>query len=314
MTAKLAKLIVDVVEMRAFNSIGTLLERCDLAAVAHDTWGNRMEVRPLTGGLGAEIIGADIRNAGQFAEIHDAFSEYSVIVLRGQNVSPEEHLKFARRFGPINVNRFFKPVDGHPEIATVLKEKDQKQAVGEGWHTDHSYDLKPAMGSILHALEMPPFGGDTLFVSMAAAYEALSSKMRRFLDGLSAVHSSRHVFGAKTQDSEAAKSGRLGNADAATQDAVHPVVITHPLSGRRGLYVNPVFTTHIQGLTDDESEAMLAMLYEHCKKPEFQCRVRWQVGDVTMWDNRATWHKAINDYHGFRRLMHRITVDGVALV
>jgi taurine dioxygenase len=169
------------------------------------------------------------------------------------------------------------------------------------------------MGSILRAIEMPPYGGDTLFVSMGAAYEALSEPMRRFLDGLMAVHSSRHVFGVTTLDSEAAKSGRLSNAEAATQDARHPVVITHPLSGRRGLFVNPVFTTHIEGLTAEESTAILDMLYEHCRQPEFQCRVRWREGDITMWDNRATWHKAINDYQGFRRLMHRVTVDGVAL-
>ncbi len=150
-----------------------------------------MEVKPLTGGLGAEIVGADIRCEDQFDAIKSAFAEYSVIALRGQSVSPQEHLTFARRFGPINVNRFFKPVDGHPEIAMVLKEEDQKEAVGEGWHTDHSYDQEPAMGSILHALEVPPQGGDTLFVSMAAAYEALSPTMRGFLDGLWAVHSSR---------------------------------------------------------------------------------------------------------------------------
>jgi taurine dioxygenase len=272
-----------------------------------------MKIRPLTGGLGAEILGADVRDREQFEEIHAAFAKHSVIVLRDQKISPEDHLDFARRFGPININRFFKPVDGHPEIATVLKEKDQKEAVGEGWHTDHSYDQVPAMGSILHAIEMPPFGGDTLFVSMGAAYEALSAPMRRFLDGLTAIHSSRHVFGVTTLGSEAAKSGRLSNADAATQDAHHPVVIRHPLSGRRGVFVNPVFTTHIEGLRPDESAAILNMLYEHCKQPEFQCRVRWQEGDVTMWDNRATWHKAINDYQGFRRLMHRVTVDGVAL-
>lgn len=272
-----------------------------------------MEIKPLTGGLGAEIVGADIRREDQFDAINTAFAEYSVIVLRGQSVSPQEHLSFARRFGPINVNRFFKPVDGYPEIATVLKEKDQKEAVGEGWHTDHSYDQEPAMGSILHALEVPPHGGDTLFVSMAAAYEALSPTMRGFLDGLWAVHSSRHVFGASIMDSEAAKSGRLGNAEAATQDALHPVVITHPLSGRRGLFVNPVFTTEIKGLSADESAAVLGMLYDHCKQPEFQCRLRWQAGDVAIWDNRASWHKAINDYHGFRRLMHRVTVEGVAL-
>ncbi|KIC17463.1 TauD/TfdA dioxygenase family protein [Leisingera sp. ANG-DT] len=269
-----------------------------------------MEILPLTGGLGAEILGADIRRGEDFSAILDAFAEYSVIVLRGQTAGPEDHLAFAHRFGPVNVNRFFKPVEGHPEIATVLKEKDQTEAVGEGWHTDHSYDQEPAMGSILHAIEMPPYGGDTLFVSMGAAYEALSAPMRRFLDGLTAVHSSRHVFGAAAMGSEAVKSGRLGNAEAATQDARHPVVITHPLSGRRGLFVNPVFTTRIEGLNPDESSALLVMLYAHCQQPEFQCRVRWRAGDITMWDNRATWHKAINDYHGFRRLMHRVTVEG----
>jgi len=272
-----------------------------------------MEIVPLTGALGAEILGADVRREEDLKQVKEAFARYSVIVLRDQKVEPKDHLTFARRFGRINVNRFFKPVDGHPEIATVLKEKDQKHAIGEGWHTDHSYDQIPAMGSILHALEMPPYGGDTLFASMGAAYEALSDTMRHFLDGLSAVHSSKHVFGASTQESEAARSGRLGNAAAATQDACHPVVITHPLSGRRGLFVNPVFTTHIEGLSTEESNAILAMLYDHCKQPEFQCRVRWQAGDVTLWDNRATWHKAINDYHGFRRLMHRVTVEGVAL-
>lgn len=272
-----------------------------------------MEIKPLTGAMGAEILGADIGRDDQFDAIRSAFETYSVVVLRDQKINPDKHLAFARRFGSINVNRFFKPVEGYPEIATVLKEKDQREAVGEGWHTDHSYDQIPALGSILHALEMPPYGGDTLFVSMAAAYEALSLTMRDFLDSLWAVHSSRHVFGVETLDSEAAKSGRLQNAEAATQDALHPVVITHPLSGRRGLFVNPVFTTRIKGLSAQESSALLAMIYDHCMQPEFQCRVRWRVGDVTMWDNRATWHKAINDYHGFRRLMHRVTVEGVAL-
>ncbi len=272
-----------------------------------------MDIRPLTGGLGAEIMDADIRDSTQFEDIHAAFAKYSVIVVRDQQVSPDDHLEFARRFGPINVNRFFRPVDGHPEIAMVLKEKDQREAVGEGWHTDHSYDQEPAMGSILHAIEMPPYGGDTLFVSMGAAYDALSVPVRQFLHGLTAIHSSRHVFGAAAQESEAATSGRLSNAENAVQDARHPVVITHPLSGRRGLFVNPVFTTHIEGLSREESDAILAMLYEHCKQPEFQCRVRWRTGDITMWDNRATWHKAINDYHGFRRLMHRVTVEGSAV-
>ncbi|MBE1285895.1 MAG: TauD/TfdA family dioxygenase [Rhodobacteraceae bacterium] len=273
-----------------------------------------MQIIPLTGGLGAEIQGADIRSTSSFQQIFEAFKDHSVIVIRNQtDITPDDHIAFAQRFGPINVNRFFKPVEGHPQIATVLKEPDQTEAVGEGWHTDHSYDDEPAMGSILRAIEVPPIGGDTLFVSMGMAYEALSTPMKRFLDGLSAWHSSRHVFGAEIAESEAATSGRLGNAQNATQDVLHPVVIRHPLSGRKGIYVNPVFTTRIEGLTQTESDALLQMLYAHCQQPEFHCRVRWNAGDITLWDNRATWHKAINDYHGYRRYMHRITVEGCPL-
>ncbi|WP_264212115.1 TauD/TfdA dioxygenase family protein [Leisingera thetidis] len=273
-----------------------------------------MQVLPLTGGLGAELTGADICDPGQFPALQEAFARYSVIVIRGQDhVTPEDHLAFARRFGPIDVNRFFKSVDGYPEIATVLKEADQKEAVGEGWHTDHSYDQEPAMGSILRAVEMPPYGGDTVFASTAQAYDTLSPPMQAFLETLSAWHSSSHVFGAAAADSEAVRSGRLGNADAATQTVCHPVVIRHPLSGRKCLFVNPVFTTRIRELSEAESDALLHMLYAHCQQPELHCRVRWQQGDVTMWDNRATWHKAINDYHGFRRFMHRVTVQGCAV-
>ncbi|MEL7116792.1 MAG: TauD/TfdA family dioxygenase [Pseudomonadota bacterium] len=272
-----------------------------------------MEVVPLTSGLGAEIFGADIRDPLQFEEIQRAFATHSVITLRAQSVTPDDHLAFARRFGAINVNRFFQSVDGYPEIARVFKDVDQKEAIGEGWHTDHSYDTAPALGSILHAIEVPATGGDTVFASMSAAYDLLSPTLQDFLRGLSAWHSSRHAFGTSQAATEGFQSGRYRNADAATQDALHPVVIRHPLSGRYGLYVNPGFTTHIEGLTSAESDAVLNLLYETCQLPEVQCRVRWQAGDVTMWDNRATWHKAINDYHGHRRLMHRVTVDGVPL-
>ena len=272
-----------------------------------------MEIKPLTGALGAEVIGADISQADQFDALHAAFAEHSVLVFRSQTCTPDDHLAFAQRFGPINVNRFFKAAPENPAIALVLKEADQREAIGEGWHTDHSYDQIPAMGSILRAIELPPFGGDTVFVSMAAAFEALSPTMKDFVSGLTAVHSSRHAFGPSIKDSEGARTGRYVNPEEATQDASHPVVIRHPLSGRRGLYVNPVFTTHIEGLAPEESAAVLEMLYRHCERPDFQCRVRWSPGDITIWDNRATWHKAINDYHGHRRLMHRVTVEGVAL-
>ena len=272
-----------------------------------------MEIVPLTGGLGAEIFGADLRDDSQFAAIKAAFITHSVITIRAQTLDPDDLLRFGRRWGDINVNRFFAALDTHPEIAIVLKEADQTGAIGEQWHTDHAYDQAPALGSILHAIETPPYGGDTVFCSMGAAYDALSDRFKAMLEGLYAWHSSRHVFGASQSETETSKSGRIGNADKATQDALHPVVIKHPLSGRKGLYLNPQFTTQIKGLSRAESDAILGMLYTHCQKPEFQCRVRWQNGDVTMWDNRATWHKAINDYHGHRRYMHRITIEGCPL-
>ncbi|MDJ0612004.1 MAG: TauD/TfdA family dioxygenase [Kiloniellales bacterium] len=272
-----------------------------------------MDIIPLTGALGAEILGADLRLEDDYAAIHAAFVRYSVVVVRAQSLTPDDHLAFARRFGTINVNRFFQRHATHPEIALVTKQPEQRHAVGEGWHTDHSYDAEPAMGSLLYAVEVPETGGDTLFVSMAAAYDALSAPLRSFLGTLSAWHSSRHVFGFSQAETEGTLTGRYGNPDAAVQDALHPVVIAHPLSQRAGLYVNPVFTTRIDGLGEDESAALLEMIYRHCQNPDFHCRVRWRAGDLTIWDNRATWHKAINDYHGQRRRMHRVTVDGCAL-
>lgn len=270
-------------------------------------------VTPLTGTVGADITNVDLRRDDHWPIIRQAFVDHSVITIRDQDITPDDHIAFAQRWGDINVNRFFKPLDTHPNVAVVLKEADQTYAIGERWHTDHSYDTEPAMCSILHAIELPPYGGDTCFSSQYAAYAALSGPMKTFLEGLSAWHSSRHAFGAVQAGHESHKTGRIGNADKATQDALHPVVITHPLSGRKALYVNPDFTTRIDGLKEDESQALLSFLYDHCANPDFQCRVRWHVGDVTMWDNRALWHKAINDYAGHRRYMHRVTVEGCAL-
>ena len=272
-----------------------------------------MDVRPLTGTIGAEILGADIRRDADFAAIRQAFIEHGVITVRGQQITPDDHLAFAERWGAVNVNRFFTALEGHPRVAVVLKEAGQTRAIGEEWHTDHSYDVAPAMASILHAIEVPLFGGDTCFASMYAAYDALSDPFKSLLGGMRAWHSSRHVFGAARAQSESARTGRVGNAGAATQDALHPVVITHPLSGRKAVYVNPQFTTRIDGLAAAESDAILGFLYRHCQNADFQCRVSWRAGDVTMWDNRATWHKAINDYHGHRRYMHRVTVEGETL-
>lgn len=264
--------------------------------------------------VGAEITGVDLRDLtdADFHTIRENFHEHGVVFFRDQSLTPEDHIAFAKRFGDINVNRFFKPVAGHPQIAEVLKEPDQLVNIGGGWHTDHSYDTEPALGSILYAREVPPLGGDTLFASMAAAFDALSPDFQRMLVGLRAVHSSRHVFG----DAGAARAGtsdRIGNSAAATQDVEHPVVIRHPDTGKGCLYVNPGFTLRIVGWSAEESQALLAFLYQHAAQPIFATRFHWEVGSIAMWDNRSTWHYALNDYQGHRRYMHRITVEGVAL-
>lgn len=275
-----------------------------------------LDIRPLSSALGAEIHGLDLSRAlsnSQFAAIRETYRRYGVIFFRDQELTPEQHIAFARRWGEINVNRFFKPVEGYPMIAEVRKEPGQARNIGGIWHTDHSYDQVPAMGSILYAREVPEVGGDTLFASMYAAYDALSDGLKRTLEGLKAWHSSRHVFGAATGDLESRKDGRIGNADKATQDALHPVVITHPESGRKALYVNEDFTVRFDGWSVEESQPLLTYLYAHGARPEFTCRFRWRPGSIAFWDNRATWHLAINDYQGQRRLMHRITVEGVPL-
>ncbi len=275
-----------------------------------------IEVKPC-GGVGAEVLGvdlaADLTNS-EFATVRDAFVEHGLIFFRDQNISPEQHIAFAKRWGDINVNRFFKPVDGYPQIAEVRKEPDQTVNIGGGWHTDHSYDVEPAMGSILVARELPATGGDTMFANMYAAYEALSDGLKETLLGLKAVHSSRHVFGDESQAYRGTDIGdRLGNSKAATQDSVHPVVITHPLSGKKALYVNMGFTLRFDGWTAEESKPLMDYLYTHACQPQFTTTFKWKNGSIAFWDNRATWHYAINDYQGQRRLMHRITLEGCAL-
>jgi taurine dioxygenase len=272
---------------------------------------NQIDVRPLAGAVGAEIFGLDLAELddGGVAEIRRALADRGVVVFRDQRLSPEQHIAVARRFGEVNVNRFFAHLDGYPEIALVAKEPEQTKNIGGGWHTDHSYDQAPALGSMLYAHVVPPSGGDTLFASMYAAYDALSDGLKRTLEGLRAEHSSRHVFGVARPGME----GRIGNAHLATQDAVHPVVITHPDSGRKALYVNPGFTLRFEGWTDEESKPLLDYLYRHATRPEFTCRLAWQPGSLAFWDNRSTWHHALNDYQGQRRLMHRITIEGCAL-
>ena len=274
-----------------------------------------IEIRPVSGGVGVELGNVDIGQGlsdAEFKAIQQAFIDNGLVFLHGQSLSPEQHIEFAERFGEINVNRFFPKVDGYEKIAAVVKEKDQKVNIGGGWHTDHSYDQIPAMGSILLARETPPVGGDTLFACMYKAYESLSDGLKKTLEGMNAVHSSRHVFGDQAEYQKSLDD-RLSNTELATQDAVHPVVITHPESGRKALYVNPGFTIHFEGWSAAESKPLLDYLYHHATLIEHTTRFKWAEGSIAIWDNRCTWHYVLNDYHGARREMHRITVEGSPL-
>lgn len=275
-----------------------------------------IEARPVSAALGAEIYDADLSQPlsdSQFAEIQRALYHFGVIFFRDQSLTPEQHIAFAERWGPINVNRFFRPVAGYPMIAEVLKEPHQITNIGGDWHTDHSYDDAPALGSILYAHDVPAVGGDTLYASMYLAYDTLSDGLKTMLEGLRAHHSSRLAFGDVAYENDTTTEGRTGNPELAVQDAIHPVVIRHPGSGRKALYVNPGFTIAFEDWSEEESKPLLDYLYAHATRPELLCRFRWEKGAVAIWDNRATWHYALNDYRGERRLMHRITVEGVPL-
>ena len=273
-----------------------------------------MQIRPIADHCGAEASGIDLRDLDDagIAALKAAVADRGVLFVRDQELSPEDHIAFARRWGTIDINNYFPANGGHPEIAEVRKAEAQTTNIGGGWHTDHSYDQVPAMGSILLARETPPIGGDTLFASLGAAYDSLSDGLKATLEGLRAVHSADHIYGhdgiyAKTDQAADLKGHEIH------AHAVHPVVIRHPVTGRKILYVNPAFTLHFEGWTREESMPLLSYLYSVGMRPEFQCRLQWAPGSLAIWDNRSTWHCAMNDYQGHRRLMHRITISGVAL-
>lgn len=274
-----------------------------------------MQTRPHRG-AGVEIFDVDLRAVDDetFARIRALFVEHGLLFFRGQELSEEDHIALAERFGPINVNRFFPHDEAHPQIARVVKEPGDRMNIGGGWHTDHSYDVEPALGSILVARELPKRGGDTWFVNMADAFDRLPERVQAKLRTMNAVHSSKHVFGSRGALLRrlVGVEQQVYNREAADalDDVVHPVVIEHPLSGREVLYVNPAFTIRFEGRSLPTSLPLLAYLYVHATRPAHVARFRWEPGSVAFWDNRATWHYARNDYPGQRRVMHRITIDG----
>tara|TARA_B100000949_G_C14213115_1_gene421133 strand:- start:75 stop:923 length:849 start_codon:yes stop_codon:yes gene_type:complete len=278
-----------------------------------------MDIRPLEG-VGAEITGVDLKalSSAEETAIRDVFAEQGVIFFRDQSLSEEDHIAFAQRFGQINVNRFFAAHPDYPQIAMVAKDVGDTDNIGGGWHTDHSYDEIPALGSVLVARELPKTGGDTRFASMYRAYETLPDELKRAVEGKRAIHSARHIFGGQ-DDSYYSQSdagrGRIGNADAVEtlSDVAHPLIITHPLSGKKALFVNPAFTIGIDGMDEAGGKALLQKLFAHAMREEHTCRFKWEPGSVAFWDNRSTWHWALNDYQGQRRVMHRITIEGEPL-
>jgi taurine dioxygenase len=266
-----------------------------------------IEVRKLNPVIGAEIFGVDLsKDLGnqQFQEVHDALMENLVIFFRDQTMTVEQHKEFGRRFGKLHIHpnapQDFKD---HPEILVIKADENSKHVAGEEWHTDVSCDEEPPMGSILHMQTVPPDGGgDTMFSNMYAAFEALSPTMQRLLEGMTAIHDSAKAHGYRVKATD--------RADKAYPRFEHPVVRTHPVTGRKGLNVNRGFTTHIVQLKRRESDALLEMLYRHVETPEFMCRFRWQPNSVAFWDNRSTQHHALFDYFPHRRYGLRVTVAG----
>ncbi len=276
-----------------------------------------MQLNPLAG-VGVEVTDLDLRclSTHQTQRLQQQFAEHGLLIFRDQALSELDHLALAKHWGEVNTNRFFQAHPEYPDIALVGKEPDQVTNIGGGWHTDHSYDEEPALGSILVARELPQQGGDTWFVSMYRAFEGLSKGLQSLLLDLRAVHSAKHVFGKSSSYMQAkVEAARLRKPELADalEDPIHPVVIRHPLSKKPALYVNPGFTLRFEGWTEAESKPLLDYLYEHAVQSEKVQRLSWKPGTVAFWDNRATWHYALNDYQGERRMMHRVTINGSKL-
>ena len=274
---------------------------------------SRIKVTPVSGSMGAEIEGVDLSKEiddQTFEEIRRAFHEHIVIFFRDQHLTHEQHKAFGRRFGTLNIHPYVKGMDGHPEIMQIVKEPEDKVNFGGGWHSDMSFLEEPALGSILYAREVPPYGGDTLWANQYLAYETLSSGMKAMLEGLKAVHTAKGEYSERGHSAQSRKSMAVTMASDDTPSFEHPVIRTHPETGRKALYVNPAFTEKFVGWTKRESRPLLHFLFEHCTQEPFTCRFRWSKNAIAFWDNRAAQHFALNDYHGHRRHMERVTVNG----
>ncbi len=268
-------------------------------------------VRPVAGALGAEIDGvviADDLDDRTFSQIRQALLDYQVLFFPSQRMTPVALKNFARRFGPLYVHPYARGLSQHPEVVPVVREPDDVGRVfGGSWHADLTFEDEPVLGSALYAIEVPSRGGDTMFASLSAAYEALSDGLKNVLTGLNAVHSAAVAYGRGTV--AGARTMDLKTVDE-PREVLHPVVRIHPETGRPGLFVNRLNTRRFEGWSAAESAPLLEFLFAHSVRPEFTCRFRWRPGSLAFWDNRCVQHLALNDYAGQRREMHRVTVQG----
>ncbi len=270
-----------------------------------------MEIRKIAGALGAEISGVDLSvrlSATDTAAIRQALLDHLVIFLRGQDLAPQQFLDFARAMGEPIEYPFVKGLDQFPQIIEVKKLENERVNFGGIWHSDTTYLEVPPMGSMLLSREVPPYGGDTLFANQQLAYDTLSDTMKGVLDGLVGISSSAKADVSRTREDRIRTDGKESRIE--NYVAEHPIVRTHPESGRKSLYLNIAHTVGIKGMTDEESAPILAFLFQHQIKPEFTCRFVWTQHAIAFWDNRSAMHNPVNDYHGFRRVMQRITLKG----
>lgn len=270
-----------------------------------------IKIKKLSGSIGAVIENVELNERLTneiFDEIYDAFLEYQVIFFRNQKFSPESQKSFANKIGTPIIYPFVKGLENFPEITPILKKETDTNNFGGIWHSDTTYQDEPPKGTMLYALEVPDFGGDTEFSNQYLAYDTLSEGMKNFLNDQKAINISGKGRVAKTR-SDIMKHSSVG-LKGDELEATHPVVRTHPETKRKSLYVNEAHTTHFVGMTVEESTPILEYLFKHQIKSEFTCRFKWEKGSVAIWDNRCTMHYPVNDYHGYRRLMHRITFQG----
>ena len=267
-----------------------------------------LEAVPLSGALGAEIRGADLRDVDDetFAAIHDILLDHGMIYFRDQDITPAQQLALARRLGEPHFHPYMPGLANHPEIIEIVKNPEDTHTFGGNWHTDQMFTPTPAMGTMLYAKEVPAAGGDTMFANLYLAYETLS-------DGLKAAISPLRTFNLydKNKGRSSVMRGKLKEPEKPAEPAEHPLVRTHTETRKPVLYIcYDRITRHIVGMSEEESEPLLDFLRHHSTRPEFTCRLRWEVGTLAFWDNRCVQHMALNDYYGQRRVMHRITIRG----